>query len=242
MKTFCITFKADKNDTVLLEGAYANYMKNVMRFAVGHQVVLFNTDDKKRYSAKIDAFLKQGVSLKIIEKIEDECTLDTEIILAFALLKGANTELILKRATEVGVKGFIPFVSERTVVKPSDNKRTRWEKIIMSAVEQSGSHDIPFISDAVSFKDVLNDTAMYDIVLSGDAQLSSKPLYELDLNDKKRVLLIIGPEGGFADAENEILKEVSVPFSFGDNVLRAETAGIVLPAVILNEIKRQKNK
>lgn len=242
MKIFCASFDLNESGIVVLQGEYDNYIRNVMRFKKGQELVLFNTDDKKRYIAQVDFFNREGVGVKIISEATMRLASDIEIFLAFSLLKSGHVESIIKGATEVGVKGFMPFISERTVVKDNGNKKQRWEKIIKSAVEQSGATDIPFISETQKLTDILNDVALYDIVLSGDAALESQPIDCLDLSNKQRVLLIVGPEGGFAKEEKELLHKQGEVFSFGKNVLRAETAGVVLPALLLNEMQRQRKK
>lgn len=244
MKTFCMSFTADINKEVKIGDDRAHYIKNVMRLEKADTVVLFNTKDKQKYIAEIIDFADNEVVVKIKEKSMDTSASDTEIFLAFALLKGSNTDLLIKKAVEVGVSGFVPFVSERTVsvVKKGSSKHKRWEKLVLSAVEQSKSAAIPFIDDVCDFESLLELAKEYNIVLIGDASLESVSLSDIDFSATKQVLVIIGPEGGFSEMEMAKLKDIGKCFSFGQNVLRAETAGIVLPALVLNEMKRQKSE
>lgn len=244
MKTFCMSFNADINGEVRITADRAHYIKNVIRLVKEDKLVLFNTKDKQKYIVEIMDFPDSEVIVKIREKYTDSSDLAAEIFLAFALLKGSNNDLLIKKAVEVGVKGFIPFISERTVsvIKKGSGKQKRWEKLVVSAVEQSKAACIPFIYDVCDFDSLIDTAAQYDTVLIGDASLESVNLSDIDFGDKKQVLVIIGPEGGFSKTEMDKLKTCGKCFSFGENVLRAETAGIVLPALVLSEIKRQKSE
>lgn len=239
MKTFCVSFNPDNIGQVLLAGSSAHYIKNVMRLKIGAQVILFNKEDKERYYAEIQALSDEAVHLNISEKILLPQNDEPEIFLAFSLLKGNNNDLLIKKATEVGVKGFVPFISERTVIKKDKIKNERWEKLILSAVEQSKSQHIPFLDNLHSFADVLQNASEFDAVLIGDASFKSINLSEISFVDMNKILIVIGPEGGFSAEEMRDLQNIGQSFSFGENVLRAETAGIVLPALVIGEIKRQ---
>lgn len=242
MKTFCVAFDSSVLGEVIIDKDRAHYIKNVMRLKIGAELILFNTKDKQKYQAEIVSFNEEDVVLKVSSKIFLSADDGAEVFLAFALLKGNNSDLLIKKAVEVGVKGFVPFISERTIatVKKTGNKRDRWEKLIISAVEQSKSKTIPFLDGLKNSSELLALMDDFDTVLIGDASLDSVNLSDIDFKDQNKVLVVVGPEGGFSVSEMEKLKSKGKSFSFGENVLRAETAGIVLPALVINEIKRQK--
>ncbi|HYC61621.1 MAG TPA: RsmE family RNA methyltransferase [Thermoanaerobaculia bacterium] len=147
--------------------------------------------------------------------------------LAMAIIQLEKFELVLQKATELGVRSFVPLVTERVELRPERyaNKRERWERIIFEAVKQSGRTAVPRIEEPRAFADVLRD-AETKILFDADAEPAA--IERLD-----SVTLMIGPEGGWSDDELRDARVAGCLFQrLGPRRLRAETAAIAGIAVI----------
>jgi 16S rRNA (uracil1498-N3)-methyltransferase len=163
------------------------------------------------------------------------------VILAAALLKQGNFELVLQKAVELGCARIIPLVTERTIIEvkgKEEGKLVRWRKIAEEASKQSMRADIPVVDSVHSFSDLISHTK--DIPLKIITHPSTgNPDFKTVCADShaSQALIAIGPEGGFSP--DEIALAVNAGFhcvNFGDTQLRAETAGIVLPAILMHEL------
>ena len=155
-------------------------------------------------------------------------------------------ELIIQKNTEVGVKKIVPVLMERTVVKLDEktiNKKIeRWQKISEVAAKQSMRDIIPEVENVIKLKDI--EKQNYDIVLvayeNEDKNMLKSELIKLknEKMNKYNIAIVIGPEGGIAEKEIEILKNMGAVFvSLGKRILRTETAGIVMSGNIIYELE-----
>jgi 16S rRNA (uracil1498-N3)-methyltransferase len=152
------------------------------------------------------------------------------IDLAMSIINLEKFELVLQKATELGVRAIVPLVTDRIELRAERyrGKAERWEKIVFEAVKQSGRSVIPRLDAPVSFDDAIARDGVrivYDVDVGGErpAALTSATLF-------------IGPEGGFSERELEVARGVGATFAqLGPRRLRAETAAIVACAVISRE-------
>ena len=147
--------------------------------------------------------------------------------LAMAVIQLEKFELVLQKATELGVRSIIPMTTERVEPRPERyaNKRERWEKIVFEAVKQSGRAFVPSLEEPRTFADVIRQIGPR-ILFDADAEPS-------DLGRPQEVTLLIGPEGGWTEEELAAAREAGCLFQrLGPRRLRAETAAIAAMAVI----------
>ena len=133
-------------------------------------------------------------------------------------------EIILQKATELGIKKIIPIISERTEVKEINFERAT--KIVIEATEQSNQLEPPEISEILKLKDFLNintNNKIFFADINSDYNLEKK-----DFKEGESVTVLVGPEGDFSPAERELILNGSttVPFSLSKNILRTDTAVI----------------
>lgn len=196
------------------------YLFNVLRCATGEKILILDGKGKSFHSKLIDknhiAILEENEQLK-----EDKLNL----ILCQALLKGEKMDFIIQKATEIGVKKIIPFISERCIPKKT-NKIERWRRIAKESSEQSGRLTIPEINSIEKFEDLI-ETVNNGILFWEKARSSLLDVF-VNLNLSEPIFLIIGPEGGFSSEEvNRALKRQIEIASLGNRILRADTAAIV---------------
>ena len=134
-------------------------------------------------------------------------------------------EIILQKATELGVSRIIPIISERTEVKELNYERAK--KIIIEATEQSNQLYPPEISEIIKLKKFIEQKEKTSQLLFADVNAKNK-IKSKDLNTEKPIVILIGPEGDFSPNERELIvsKSNTISFSLSKNILRSDTAVI----------------
>jgi 16S rRNA (uracil1498-N3)-methyltransferase len=153
---------------------------------------------------------------------------DSTVHLAMAIINLEKFELVLQKATELGIASIIPMVTERCEIRPERyrGKLDRWQKIVFEAVKQSGRARIPRVEEPRSFKEVIEAEGEKIIFDADTPRTTEQP-------DNRRTLMI-GPEGGWSENEIRMAQEADCRFEqLGPRRLRAETAAIVATALAL---------
>ena len=211
-----------ENTTSLLSKEHTHYVVNVMRLKRGSNLNFFNKEGE--WSSEIVFLNKDRVEVKFLEKIKEANNL-SKTELAICLVKKNPMEIILQKATELGVSKIIPIISERTEVKELNQERAK--KIVIEATEQSNQLVPPEITEVIRLNDFLKNFDTTSKLLFADVN-SKDNLKAEDLKDFKSLCILIGPEGDFSPAERESILGNSVvkPFKLSRNILRSDTAVI----------------
>ena len=211
-----------ENSTNLLSKEHTHYIVNVMRLKRGSNINFFNKDGE--WLSEIVFLERDRVEVKFLNKVKDSSTV-YNIELAICLVKKTPMEIILQKATELGVSKITPIISERTEVKELNFERAN--KITVEATEQSNQLNPPAINQVTKLKDFISnarkDTKLFFADVNSKHKISLK-----DLGQGKKASVLIGPEGDFSPAERELIlsKRETVPFTLSENILRADTAVI----------------
>ena len=222
-----------ENSTSLLSKEHTHYLVNVMRAKRGANVNFFNKNGE--WLSEIVFLEKDRVEVKFLSKIKEN-TNNYNIELAICLVKKNAMEIILQKATELGIKKIIPIISERTEVKEINFERAT--KIVIEATEQSNQLEPPEISEILKLKDFLNintNKKIFFADINSDYNLEKK-----DFKEGETVTVLVGPEGDFSPAERELILNGSttVPFSLSKNILRTDTA-VISAISLVNFITNQ---
>ncbi len=227
-------FAKIQNDMVFLAKDDEHHLLNVMRAKVGEKVEA--VDEGELYLAQIKKI--NPLEIKVVEHISRDTELGVKLIIGFSLLKGGHDELVLMKGTELGAYAFLPFVSERTIIRLDDKERKkrqeRFQKIVNGASSQSKRLFTPEVFPIMNYKDALKYAAdkrfiAYENLSDGTFNLPSE-LKALNKDDK--ALVLVGPEGGFSPNEvQNAMDSGFVTLSLGRRILRAETASIYLASV-----------
>jgi len=222
-----------ENSTSLLSKEHTHYLVNVMRAKRGANVNFFNKNGE--WLSEIVFLEKDRVEVKFLSKIKEN-TNTHNVELAICLVKKNAMEIILQKATELGIKKIIPIISERTEVKEINFERAA--KIVIEATEQSNQLEPPEISEILKLKDFLNintNNKIFFADINSDYNLEKK-----DFKEGETVTVLVGPEGDFSPAERELILNGSttVPFSLSKNILRTDTA-VISAISLVNFITNQ---
>ena len=213
------------NSILKLDKSQSHYLSKVMRLNIGKSFSLFNQSGE--WEAKIKDIYKGIVEFSVIKKLRSPNN-EREIWLAFAPIKLNYLNLMIQKATEIGVTRFIPILTERTVVRNLNDKRLN--KIIIEASEQSNRLNVPSL-DKLTKLDIFLKSNQNTNIIFGDLNTKNK---KIDLKNKDPLCVLIGPEGDFSIKEREsVLKLKNItPLKINDNILRSETAAISMISIV----------
>jgi len=211
----------EKKKTINIIDDDYHYLSNVMRCEVGSDIFLFN-ENNGEYLCRVIEKNKKKLILEVVLKAEYE-KIQNNINLIFCPPKSHKLDTLIQKCTEIGVRSFIPVISDHTENRKLNLIRIR--KIIKEAVEQSNQLNIPDVFDPISFDQFLNQQK--DKVFFADIQ-SDINLSKLKINLKENNSILIGPEGDFSSKELKALRSNNnfISFSLGKRIFRSETAAI----------------
>lgn len=220
---------ADK--TLLLSPDETHHLRDVLRLSAGDEVQVFDGLGRE-YLCRISSSAKSGAELEIMSEIPPlapESTLD--LTLAATVLNGERFDLVVQKSVELGVTRLIPMHSIRGEVKVSDARRRveRWKRIAMEATKQCGRSRLMAIGEPSSFGDLIRSEPPASIILFSERDGSPLP----QLPQISNLTALVGPKGGWDDAELELAGELGVSIvTLGGRILRAETAAISLTTIL----------
>jgi len=220
---------------VTLEGGAASHVTRVLRLRVGEALTLFNGAGGE-YAAGIEQVHDGGVAVTIGEQRAIERESPLTLTLAQGVSRGERMDLVVQKATELGVSGIVPLFTERSVVRlgaqQAERKLNHWRAITIAACEQSGRNRLPNVAPPLSLADWLRSGADRD---GGRLLLSPAATARIDAPPRPAtsVTVLIGPEGGLTNAEQEAAVAAGfLPVRLGPRVLRTETAAIAALALL----------
>jgi 16S rRNA (uracil1498-N3)-methyltransferase len=234
---------------IKITGEKAHYLTTVLRCNKGDELGVFDAEGNcfRTVIMKAD---KKEVTAVVLEKFLCDLESPLHIVLLQGLLKGEKMDLVIQKATELGVKEIIPVITDRSQIRET-KKIVRWRKVAEEASKQSGRSVIPLIHEAVEFKKIFSPQTYADypplavlpkrggfIFYEEQGMKLSEAIKIINQSDKSsiplskkggegRVMVTIGPEGGFTGEEVSLAeKKGFYVVSLGKRILRAETAAI----------------
>ncbi|MBU0571301.1 MAG: 16S rRNA (uracil(1498)-N(3))-methyltransferase [Candidatus Omnitrophica bacterium] len=220
----------------------SHHIIDVMRMRESDKVVVFDGtgNEYTGFIEQIDNRTK-GLTIRIIKTDTPSIGKVPEVHLAQAIPKQNRMDYIIEKATELGVSRVIPFISDRTIVRPAaasaERKKLRWKAIAKEASKQCGRRRSPEISGITGVKDVLDTCDEYDLVLFAWLSEETRPIRtSLEGFKTGKVLVLIGPEEDFTpkEASNAVMDNCKF-ISLGKRVLKSDTAGLFVLSVLSYE-------
>lgn len=211
-------------ELVTLRGDEMHHALRVVRVRAGEAIELF---DGRGGGATATIESLEPLTARVAELVASRES-PLNITLAMSVINLEKFELVLQKATELGVRTIVPLITDRMEIRVERwrGKTERWEKIIFEAVKQSGRSVVPRLEAAAEFDDAIAGEGLR-IVYDADVDASPAP------SSVDAATLFIGPEGGFSERELELASKVGAQFArLGPRRLRAETAAIVACATV----------
>jgi len=228
-------------DKEVVLGEQAHQIRDVLRLEVGERIIVLDNEGAE-YEVELTEVRKDEARGQVVEEREATGEPRVRITLYQSILSREKFEWVLQKCTEVGVAGFVPVVTERSVVRDSGikaNRLRRWRRIIQEAAEQSHRGRLPELGTAVRFEDALKGLDGFDMSLIASPGAKGKSLRDClkGPGTAGTVALFVGPEGGFTDDEvRQVCGSGAIAFGLGKRILRTETAAVVASSVILYEL------
>ena len=245
MQNFFVYDSQVQGENIYIEGTDVNHIVHVLRMKVGEEVSVHD-DVNRKYLCRIEKLLEERVVLSIVEQQESDTELSCPIYLFQGLPKGDKMEWIIQKTVELGVYEVIPVAMKNCVVKLDDKKAkskvTRWQAIAESAAKQSKRSLIPEVKMPMSYKEAVAYAKKLDVKLvpyeNEDGMAGTKAALE-QIKKGESIAVFIGPEGGFAPEEIEMVRDEMQLISLGRRILRTETAGIAALAILGYQLESQ---
>ena len=246
MHHFFVNPEQVEDGLIRITGSDVNHIKNVLRIRQGEEM-LVSDGTGRDYLCQAEEIAGLEVTVRILETEEEGRELPSRIWLFQGLPKSDKMEVILQKAVELGAAGVIPVATRNAVVKldakKAEAKIRRWQAIAESAAKQSKRSYIPQVGPVMSLKEAFSyieeqkfDLRMipYELEKGMDG---TKTVLEA-LAPGQQVAVFIGPEGGFDEEEIQLALKMGVkPVSLGKRILRTETAGPAILALLMMKLE-----
>ena len=208
----------------------SRYLLSVLRCKKGDAVTVIDGRGGA-YAAQIVSIVKKDVFIDITGALPLNAELPVPLILCQGLLKGEKMDLVIQKATELGVAEIVPLVTERSIVKET-RKVKRWHTIAEEAAEQCGRAVVPLVREPVKLDGILDGEKVNGLLFwEGGGRALSEAMGVIDSG--RTVHIFIGPEGGFSATEvRKAEGQGIVRTTLGKRILRAETAAITATALV----------
>ena len=215
-----------------IDGSELDHLRRVLRLKSGDRVTVFDGHGFE-YEAVLRSVSAAHAEIEILQASRVERESPLHLTLALGLTKGEKIDLVIEKATELGVQAIIAFASTYAVPKLDERKiaarSERWRRIALSGAKQSGRMKVPEILPVMGFRDLLvraEGQAAKLLCWEKETDRSIRQAYER-LGDAKDLLIAVGPEGGFSSSEAESARQHGFELvHLGRRILRAETAAI----------------
>ena len=244
MPRFHIPSIAWNPDRLALDAGESHHAFDVLRMKAGERATVFDGEGHEA-EVELGQHGKFGTPLRKFS-LAKTTPLPCRITLAQAVPKGKNMELIIEKVTELGVGAIAPLMSERTVVRGSEEdhvrKQAKWQRAAIEACKQCGQNFLPRVAQPCTPRALFERNERYDLMLIGSLQGDARPLkqvmHEVSAKRPRSVLILIGPEGDFTPAEVALAKSHGCqPITLGPIILRTETAAIYCVSVLNHELQ-----
>jgi 16S rRNA (uracil1498-N3)-methyltransferase len=242
MSTFFVDSDAITPPTIRIAGDLLHHLRDSLRLHPGDSLTL-NDGCGTRYRVEVTHVTSQAIDSHIIDQQTEPARKTSPIVLGQALIKGDKMEWVIQKATELGVDTIVPIHSTHSVIKPRperlEHQRTRWERIARDAAQQSERWALPTIADPIDLLQVCRQYASVPVkaLLAERSTGLSLATMRLPESHQDPVVLLVGPEGGWAADEQTLAQEQGfVPLTLGPRILRAETAAIAALSILQSRL------
>ncbi|HUL43825.1 MAG TPA: RsmE family RNA methyltransferase [Bacteroidota bacterium] len=221
------------DDAVSIEGVEFAHLTHVMRKREGDAICVVDGLGNA-YDVVIGQINQKAAHGKIVKKYVRYHEPAVDLTLAVGVLKNPSKfDFLVEKVAELGVKEIIPLTTERTI--PSHAKVDRWQKLALAAMKQSGRSFLPIVRDLMTLDEVLTERDLFDLkIIAHEEEVADSRDALPSAGQFQRILILVGPEGGFTLEEVERCRKSGFHILFlGNRRLRTETAAVVASAFAL---------
>lgn len=242
-------------DRIELSGAEAHHLIHVLRARIGRQVVVFDGFGGE-YLAELAQIRRDAAMLRLIERRPVERELPGRLVVAAALPKGDRQKWLVEKLVELGVSAFVPLTTRRSVTEPGESARTRLTRTVIAASKQCGRNRLMEIAEAVEWSEFADQCRADVRVLAHPAAAATEGLLSApqhappshassncsslpEIMIPSEIVVAVGPEGGFTDAEVAAATRARwLRFDLGPCILRVETAALCLAVLCADRLRQ----
>ncbi len=210
--------------------AHAHYLLHVMRVKEGDSVLLFNGRDGE-WEAAVKSVKKHDLTLIVTRQTRAQTALP-HLQLLFAPIKRGHGDMVVEKATELGITQLSPIITQHTVVNrvPVD----RYEAIAREAAEQCERLSVPQIDEPQKLADALKSLGDTPLIFCAESGKAEPIATAISASKQGKLAIVTGPEGGFSGEEFEIIRAHKnvIPVHLGPRILRADTAAIAAISIV----------
>ncbi len=228
-------FVTKENEKFILLDNDFHHIKDVMRLKNNDQIICIY--DKKSYLCTI-SFDSTSYNINIIKEVTVDNEFKEKIILYQALIRNEKFDLVIQKATELGVSEIYPTICQRSIIKINNEKEEakikRYNKIIKEACEQSHRQEMAICHNYLNLNQIrIDNDTLGLIAYENEANYNSLNVVLKNIKDYKKIAIVIGPEGGFSFDEVQYLLNMGFQsVSLGKRILRSETASLYLLSIL----------
>jgi 16S rRNA (uracil1498-N3)-methyltransferase len=218
----------------------AHHARDVLRLRTGDKVELFTPAGQSAIATLVSITPSQV--LAEVHQIQEARPAAVTLTIASAVPKAARADWMIEKLSELGAATFIPLLTDRSVVHPEGkNKLQRWQRLAEESAKQSKRPGVMQIAAPTRLPDLFINPHPNTTIAPLSTSPGARPLSSI-LNPQSSLLLLIGPEGGWSDAELSLFADHHLtPITLGTTILRVETAAIAAAAVV-NALLTEKAK
>jgi 16S rRNA (uracil1498-N3)-methyltransferase len=242
MSTFFVNPDAITPPTIRITGDLLHHLRKSLRIHLGDSLIL-NDGCGTRYRVEVVCAASEAIDCRIIDQHLEPARKTSSIVLGQALIKGDKMDWVIQKATELGVATIIPLHSAHSVIKPNRERlahqRSRWERITRDAAQQSERWTIPTIENPKDLAEICRQytSALVKGMLMERSSGLSLATMSLPQDSAHPIIILIGPEGGWAPDEQRLAREQGfLSLSLGPRILRTETAAIAALSVLQSRL------
>ncbi len=248
MPKFFVAKEQVSNQTITIKGKDVNHIKNVLRMKTGDIINICIKDNNRDCISQIEKITEEMIICQILQYEEKNTEPNIKVTIFQGLPKNDKMELIIQKAVELGVNDIYPVQMKRciTQLKDPNKKIARWQTIAEVASKQCGRSMIPEIQNCIKIEDICGLVSDYNKILVAYEEEKEHTLKaELQLikkkyanNEKIKLGIVIGPEGGLEFKEVENLQKCGAEIiTLGNRILRTETVALNVLSNILYEFE-----
>lgn len=235
MRRFYAPKTSFDRDHVLLDSSETSHLRDVLRLRPGDSVRVFDGEGRE-FECEIESIEKKTARLRLVGEVPPAAPESgLNLTFATAILKGEKSDLVIQKATELGVSKLTPLVTKRCEVriKNYENRVQRWRKIAFEATKQCGRAKLMNIEEPAEFSAFITDLKALP---NGEVRIlfaeeNGQPLSVS--NPIRQMTALIGPEGGWENSEIELASKAGFQIvTFGGRIMKADTAAIAITAIL----------